>query len=192
MIRRLRASARAVAAAVLCCCTPGPAFRISLLTCGATGIRTPDLLHAIQRQPVHPRVPVQVAVLPRPLQSARVQACCGTFLLYRRRTGQSNRSRPWQACDQLEPPTRLPLASVPARPGIRAEACERQNPTRVPGPRYSLSPTVASTGTPLSHIQALDAADAYDPEPRRMSDSARYAGAVYSTNAFRLLPARWI
>jgi hypothetical protein len=46
------------------------------------GIRTPDLLHAIQRQPVHPRVPVQVTVLPRPLRSGRVQACCGTFLLY--------------------------------------------------------------------------------------------------------------
>jgi len=58
------------------------------------GIRTPDLLHAIQRQPVHPRVPVQVTVLPRPLQSARVQACCGTSLLYRRRTGQPNQSRP--------------------------------------------------------------------------------------------------
>jgi hypothetical protein len=46
------------------------------------GIRTPDLLHAIQRQPVHPRVSVQVTVLPRPLGSTRVRACCGTFLLY--------------------------------------------------------------------------------------------------------------
>jgi hypothetical protein len=47
------------------------------------GIRTPDLLHAIQRQTVHHSIPVQVTVLPRPLQSTRVQACCGTFLLYR-------------------------------------------------------------------------------------------------------------
>jgi hypothetical protein len=47
------------------------------------GIRTPDLLHAIQRQPVHPRLSLQVTVLPRPLRSARVRACCGTFLLYR-------------------------------------------------------------------------------------------------------------
>jgi hypothetical protein len=46
------------------------------------GIRTPDLLHAIQRQPVHPRVSVQVTVLPRPPRSTSVPACCGTLLLY--------------------------------------------------------------------------------------------------------------
>ena len=89
-----RAAPDAVAVAVLCCCTLDPGFRILLLTCGAKEIRTPDLLHAIQRQPVHPRPSAQVTVLPRPLRSARVQACCGTFLLYRRRTGQPNRSRP--------------------------------------------------------------------------------------------------
>jgi hypothetical protein len=61
---------------------PRPRVFELCLTCGAIGIRTPDLLHGIQRQPVHPRVSAQVTVLPRPLRSARVQACCGTFLLY--------------------------------------------------------------------------------------------------------------
>jgi hypothetical protein len=46
------------------------------------GIRTPDLLHAIQRQHVHGCPSAQVTVLVRPLQSTRVQTCCGTFLLY--------------------------------------------------------------------------------------------------------------
>jgi hypothetical protein len=44
-----------------CCCTLllylprtlGSGFRITPLTCGAMGIRTPDLLHAISRQHVH-------------------------------------------------------------------------------------------------------------------------------------------
>jgi hypothetical protein len=34
--------------AVLCCCTRWPGFRIMSLTCGAKGIRTPDLLHAMR------------------------------------------------------------------------------------------------------------------------------------------------
>ena len=52
------------------------------LTSGAKGIRTPDLLHAIRRQHVHPRPSPQVTVLPRPSRSP-ASACCGTFLLYR-------------------------------------------------------------------------------------------------------------
>jgi hypothetical protein len=73
----------------------GSGFRIMDLNCGgAMGIRTPDLLHAIQRQPVHPCVSAQVTVLPRPLRSARVQACCGTFLLYCRRTANRTSHAP--------------------------------------------------------------------------------------------------
>ena len=53
------------------------------LTCGgAMGIRTPDLLHAIQRQPVHSSPSPQVTVPEGAPESACVQACCGTFLLY--------------------------------------------------------------------------------------------------------------
>jgi hypothetical protein len=49
---------------------------------GAKEIRTPDLLHAISRQHVHSSAYVQVSVSARPYQSSRVQAGCGTFLLY--------------------------------------------------------------------------------------------------------------
>jgi hypothetical protein len=64
---------------------------ICLTLGGATGIRTPDLLHAITRQHVHPCVSLQVTVLPRLRKSARVRSSCGTFLLYcchTRPTGQ--------------------------------------------------------------------------------------------------------
>jgi hypothetical protein len=57
--------------------------RIRLLTCGAKRARTADLLHAIWRQHVHPRPSVQVTVLPRPLESARVRVSCCTSVLYR-------------------------------------------------------------------------------------------------------------
>ena len=46
------------------------------------GIRTPDLLHAIQWQPVHSSPSPQVTVPQSAPESACVQACCGTFLLY--------------------------------------------------------------------------------------------------------------
>jgi len=46
------------------------------------GIRTPDLLHAIQRQPVHSSPSLQVTVPECTCGSSRIQACCGTFLLY--------------------------------------------------------------------------------------------------------------
>ena len=54
----------------------------SLSWCGAMGIRTPDLLHAIQRQHVHPRLSVQVTVSGRPHESSGIQAGCCTFVLY--------------------------------------------------------------------------------------------------------------
>jgi hypothetical protein len=61
----------------------GSGFRIMAVNCsGAMGIRTPDLLHAIQRQPVHSSPSPQVTVPESAPTSACVQACCGTFLLY--------------------------------------------------------------------------------------------------------------
>ena len=47
------------------------------------GIRTPDLLHAIQRQPVHSRPSLQVTVPASTQQSTGIQTRCGTSLLYR-------------------------------------------------------------------------------------------------------------
>ena len=55
----------------------------SLTWSGAKEIRTPDLLHAITRQHVHPRLSVQATVLLRPRVAARVPASCDTSVLYR-------------------------------------------------------------------------------------------------------------
>jgi hypothetical protein len=49
---------------------------------GAKGIRTPDLLHAIWRQPVYPRPCVQVTVLLGPYATTSVRVRCGTSMLY--------------------------------------------------------------------------------------------------------------
>ncbi len=57
---RTGAAFPSIAAAVLSGCTRCPGFRILLLTSGAMEIRTPDLLHAIWRQDVHPRPSPQV------------------------------------------------------------------------------------------------------------------------------------
>jgi hypothetical protein len=46
------------------------------------GIRTPDLLHAIQRQPVHSCPSLQVTVPASTQQSTGIQTRCGTSLLY--------------------------------------------------------------------------------------------------------------
>jgi len=56
---------------------------------GAKGTRTPDPLVANNRQAVHQRPCVQVTVLPRPGEAARVRICCGTSLLYIQRPGQA-------------------------------------------------------------------------------------------------------
>ena len=54
-----------------------------VLNCGgAMGIRTPDLLHAIQRQPVHRSPSAQVTVPASTQQSTGIQTRCGTSLLY--------------------------------------------------------------------------------------------------------------
>jgi hypothetical protein len=53
-----------------------------LLTCGAMGIRTPDLLHAITRQHIHHRPSPQVTVPRSARRSPVVRVRCGTFLLY--------------------------------------------------------------------------------------------------------------
>src|SRR5882757_2069411 len=72
---------------------PVRVFRISLLTCGAKRARTADLLHAIWRQHVHPRLPVQVTVLLRPCATTSVRMRCGTSVLYRR---HPRRGYPWR------------------------------------------------------------------------------------------------
>jgi hypothetical protein len=46
------------------------------------GIRTPDLLHAISRQPVHPPPSGQVIVLGSMRECAVVRPGCGTSALY--------------------------------------------------------------------------------------------------------------
>jgi hypothetical protein len=50
---------------------------------GATGIRTPDLLHAISRQHVHRSTSAQVTVPGSARPSRQVRTGCCTFLLYR-------------------------------------------------------------------------------------------------------------
>ncbi len=70
------------AAAVLSCYTRGASVRILALTCGAMGIRTPDLLHAIRRQHIHPRPSPQVSVPERLPWSASIRTGCGTSVLY--------------------------------------------------------------------------------------------------------------
>jgi len=58
-------------------------FEFSTLTWGgAMGIRTPDLLHAISRQPVHHSASPQVTVLSRAPECALVRRRCGTSALY--------------------------------------------------------------------------------------------------------------
>jgi hypothetical protein len=76
------AASHAIPGAVLCCCTLGPAVRITLLTSGAKGTRTPDSLLANNRHHVHSRPYPQVTVLPRPSKAIRVRTCCGTSALY--------------------------------------------------------------------------------------------------------------
>jgi hypothetical protein len=55
------------------------------------GIRTPDLLHAIQWQHVHRSPSVQVTVPGRPHQSPGIQAGCCTFVLYSASRPQKSR-----------------------------------------------------------------------------------------------------
>ena len=64
--------------------TPNYPYLYSNYCCelgGAMGIRTPDLLHAMQRQHVHRSVSVQVTVSGRPHESSGIQAGCCTFVL---------------------------------------------------------------------------------------------------------------
>jgi hypothetical protein len=63
------------------CCTVRPEFLIISLTCGVTRIRTPNLLHAIQRQDVYHRPYAQSpsqGIRTRPLKSRPVAVlpCC--------------------------------------------------------------------------------------------------------------------
>src|ERR1022692_4868182 len=49
---------------------------------GATGIRTPDFLHAMQRQDLHRSMYAQLASLMRAHESAPMSTGCGTPQLY--------------------------------------------------------------------------------------------------------------
>jgi hypothetical protein len=64
--------------------------RIMLLTSGAKEIRTPDLLHAIWRQHVHPRPSPQVTVLLRPCAATSGRVRCGTPVLYRSNSAETS------------------------------------------------------------------------------------------------------
>jgi hypothetical protein len=70
----------------------------SLTWGGAMGIRTPDLLHAMQWQHVHGSASVQVTVSGGPHQSPGIQAGCCTFVLYRSalRRCEQNESILWK------------------------------------------------------------------------------------------------
>ena len=67
---------------LLSCCTLGSNIRISLLTCGAKGTRTPDPLLANNRQGVHRCPSPLVSVVGRPFRSAPIRTRCGTSVLY--------------------------------------------------------------------------------------------------------------
>jgi hypothetical protein len=71
--------------------------RILLLTCGAMGIRTPDLLHAIWRQHIHPRPSPQVTVSLRPC-AATPSACVAALPCCTAPPTWSN-----QSCPQRKP-----------------------------------------------------------------------------------------
>jgi hypothetical protein len=75
-----------------------PSVRIFALELGrgAMGIRTPDLLHAISRQPVQGGASAQVTVLTRAPQCALVRTGCGTSVLYPLQDG-SRRPPGWKA-----------------------------------------------------------------------------------------------
>jgi hypothetical protein len=105
--------------------TVGSGFRIMLLTCGgAMGIRTPDLLHAIQRHYVHPRPSVQVTVSGRPHQSSGIQAGCCTFVLYGSEPPPVQTERA-QKCDRLPLMVAECQAGVDLRPVV--SGCARRS-----------------------------------------------------------------
>ena len=78
------------------------------------GIRTPDLLHAISRQHVHPRPSPQVTVPTRAPGCALVRPGCGTSVLYPPRAAASG-----TADDQHRPEPMQPHGKAIARPYAR-------------------------------------------------------------------------
>jgi len=81
------------------------------------GIRTPDLLHAISRQAIHPCLSLQVTVPERACQSAEIRTGCCTFPLYESpllTTGRAVRGRRQSTgIPTLYPPS-TPCSSHPA------------------------------------------------------------------------------
>jgi len=60
----------------------GLCFRVSSLTCGAKGTRTPDPLLANRRQGIHRSPSPQLTLLERAPESVQIRACCCTSVLY--------------------------------------------------------------------------------------------------------------
>jgi len=100
--------------------------------CGAMGIRTPDLLHAISRQGIHRSPFPQVTVPQRAWLPVPVLGGCCTFLL----CGRRRRS----CCYQLEAPR-----SGHARAGASStrSGCRRRRPAR---PQPVSTPSPGSSG----------------------------------------------
>jgi hypothetical protein len=139
-------ASRPVAAAVLSCCTWCPDFRVLSVTCGAKGIRTPDLLHAISRQHVHRSTSAQVTVPGSAHPSRQVRTGCCTFLLYRPACPVSPRMVP----DQPEPPKNS-TAAPSKETSIRSRQMSAQSTGGGPGSGHNhcLSPTAASPRSEL-------------------------------------------
>jgi hypothetical protein len=97
---------------------------------GAKRARTADLLHAIWRQRVHPRLSVQVTVLPRPRKSARVRVSCCTSVLYRCHSRRRNGRGPDAALTSVDPPRQATggwfgVHPVNEAPAVRSLAAPR-------------------------------------------------------------------
>jgi hypothetical protein len=146
-----RAAPRAFAVAVLSCCTRCPGFRFRLLSCGAMGIRTPDLLPAIQRQPVHP---ASIAAGHSPRASTPVRPRPGLLRYF------PAVLLPYRPIEPATPPNRHVTSQNLPR-CYRLRFLHNQASDRGPrvseaprhGASHGLSLTVASPGIPLSDIQ---------------------------------------
>jgi hypothetical protein len=126
---------------------------------GATGIRTPDLLHAIQRQDIHHRPSTQVTVPGRPHQSPGIQAGCCTFLLYQ--SAQRACSRPPQTSRHAT--SQGLLKTLPAEPSREpGSGRDRQGPTipSLPGrtTQFSLHSRQTAMTTPACSGSAVASA----------------------------------
>jgi hypothetical protein len=129
--------------------------RISPLTSGAKRARTADLLHAIWRQHVHPRPSLQVTVLPRPLESARVRVSCCTSVLYRSIRAAPPVVAPDEALTSVKPLRQVTDAPSGVHPVKQAlEVGPRHSPAASPNPSPDRS--LARRQTPSRAHRGLD------------------------------------